>query len=58
MPSPETPSRLEPCHLDVYPARLADVLSAIAAEATSLGNRLHPVSAASLANLVRVMNCY
>jgi Fic family protein len=58
MTSPETPSRLEPCQLEVYPAHLADVLSAVTAEATSLGTRLHPVSAASLADLVRVMNCY
>ena len=54
----ETPARIEPCRLDHYSGRLADLVSEISATATALGSRLHPRSAASLADLVRVMNCY
>jgi Fic family protein len=54
----ETPARLEPCQLPHYSERLADLLSAVTSTATTLGTRLHPQSAASLAELVRVMNCY
>lgn len=54
----ETPARLEPCQLPSYSEKLADLLSAVTASATTLGARLHPLSAASLADLVRVMNCY
>ncbi|HVJ21429.1 MAG TPA: hypothetical protein VM686_38725, partial [Polyangiaceae bacterium] len=54
----ETPARLEPCQLSQYPERLADVVSSIVATATTLALRLHPLTAASLADLVRVMNCY
>jgi Fic family protein len=58
MPPVETPARIEPCQLASYPARLADLISAVTATATTLGARLHPTSARSLADLVRVMNCY
>lgn len=58
MVAPETPARLEPCALDSFPAPLADSISAITGVAASLGSRLHPHTAASLASLVRVMNCY
>jgi Fic family protein len=54
----ETPARIEPCQLAHYPERLADLVSATTAAATMLGARLHPLTAASLADLVRVMNCY
>jgi Fic family protein len=54
----ETPSRLEPCQLPAYSEKLADLISAVTARATTLGARLHPLTAASLADLVRVMNCY
>ena len=54
----ETPARLEPCQLPSYSERLADLISALTASATTLGSRLHPLTAASLADLVRVMNCY
>ncbi len=54
----ETPSRIEPCQLSHYPERLADVTSAVTSAAAALGSRLHPVTARSLADLVRVMNCY
>src|SRR5260221_3894036 len=54
----ETPSRLEPCQLASYSEQLADLVSAVVATATALGTRLHPRTAGSLADLVRVMNCY
>jgi Fic family protein len=54
----ETPARLEPCQLPSYSEKLADLISAVTASATTLGSRLHPLTAASLADLVRVMNCY
>ena len=54
----ETTYRIEPCFLDAYPGELADVISEVTALGTALGARLHPLTAASLADLVRVMNCY
>jgi Fic family protein len=54
----ETPPRLEPCQLASYSERLADLVSGVTATATTLGARIHPRSAESLADLVRVMNCY
>ena len=55
----ETPGRIEPCFFEEHiPATLADVSIDIQREATLLGQGLHPDSAAELADLVRVMNCY
>lgn len=54
----ETPARIEPCLLETYPPRLADLLAELVRESAWLGQRLHPTTAASLAELVRVMNCY
>lgn len=55
----ETPSRIEPCFFEEQiPAELADLSVEIQREATLLGQGLHPDSAAELADLVRVMNCY
>jgi Fic family protein len=54
----ETPARIEPCLLDTYPPSLADVMTQLVADASMLGTRLHPSTASSLAELVRVMNCY
>jgi Fic family protein len=56
--TPESPARIEPCLPDAYPAALGDVVSALSAEAAVLGTALHVRTAASLAELVRVMNCY
>jgi Fic family protein len=50
--------RIEPCLLDDIPAALSDLIAELAQASAVLGARLHPVSAASLAELVRVMNCY
>jgi len=55
----ETPARIEPCLFEErIPAELADLSVDIQGEATQLGQGLHPDSAAELADLVRVMNCY
>ncbi len=54
----ETPARLEPCQLPSYSEKVANLISAVTAGASTLGARLHPLTAASLADLVRVMNCY
>lgn len=55
----ETPGRIEPCFFEEHiPAELADLSVDIQKEAARLGQGLHPDSAAELADLVRVMNCY
>lgn len=55
----ETPGRIEPCFFEEHiPADLADLSVDIQKEAARLGQGLHPDSAAELADLVRVMNCY
>jgi Fic family protein len=55
---PETAYRIEPCELVQIPAPLGDLIASIAARTATLGHKLHPRSAAGLADLVRVMNCY
>lgn len=54
----ETPYRIEPCFLEGYNETIASLLAGIPKAAEKLGGRLHPLTAASLADLVRVMNCY
>lgn len=55
----ETPDRIEPCFFEEHiPAELADLCVDIQREASGLGQGLHPDSAAELADLVRLMNCY
>lgn len=54
----EAPSRIEPCFVEQPLADLLDLLTELPAAARLLGARLHPRTAASLAKLVRVMNCY
>ena len=54
----EAPSRMEPSLLDEVGADIVDLVSAISSASQALGARLHPRSAESLADLVRVMNCY
>ncbi len=58
MNQPETPFRLEPCLLEDARGELLDLLTELPAAATALSARLHPKTAANLADLVRVMNCY
>ncbi|MEY2853178.1 MAG: hypothetical protein RL030_310 [Pseudomonadota bacterium] len=54
----EAPSRIEPCLLDEAGTEIIDLVAALSGAAQKLGARLHPRSAAGLADLVRVMNCY
>jgi Fic family protein len=58
MARPEVPGRIEPALLGEASGDLLDLLTEIPAAASALGSRLHPRTAASLAELVRVMNCY
>ncbi len=55
----ENPLRIEPAMLDDgLPASVADAVAELSAAAATLGSALHPRSAASLADLVRIMNAY
>lgn len=54
----ESPSRIEPCLLETIPVAIADRIAGLTAVAARLGHRLHPRTCGSLADLVRVMNCY
>jgi Fic family protein len=54
----ETPFRIEPTHLESIPERLADTISEVTRVSTQLSQRLHPTSAASLAQLLRLTNSY
>jgi len=54
----ETPSRMEPCLLDETSPAILDLVASLSGATHALGARLHPKSAAGLAELVRVMNCY
>jgi Fic family protein len=52
------PYRIEPCFPSTLPTELVDVIAELARISAVLGQRLHPTTAVSLAELVRVMNCY
>lgn len=54
----ETPDRIEPCLPEDIPGLITDLVADISGSARELGSRLHPRTAASLADLVRIMNCY
>ncbi len=54
----ELPSRLEPCLLKEARGELLDLVAELPAAANRLAARLHPRTAANLADLVGVMNCY
>lgn len=54
----ESPQRIEPALLRVVPPRVADLIAEISAASSALAGALHPRSAASLAQLVRIMNAY
>jgi hypothetical protein len=54
----ETPPRLEPCLPESLEPEIVDLIAALSTAAERLGNQLHPKTAASLADLVRVMNCF
>ena len=54
----ETPYRIEPCMLEETSTRILDLTASIFGAAQKLGNHLASGTAASLAGLVCVMNCY
>lgn len=58
MPLIETPSRIEPCFLEEVNTEISDLIADLSTAAERLGGRLNPQTAASLADLVRIMNCY
>lgn len=54
----ETADRIEPALLDDASAYLTAVVAELSAQAATLGHALHPKTASSLADLVRLMNTY
>lgn len=56
--SQEAVDRIEPARLVEPTADIADVIVELSASAATLGSALHPRTAANLADLVRLMNCY
>jgi Fic family protein len=54
----ERPARIEPARLEESPEPVADLVAELSAASATLGARLHPHTAANLADLVRLMNCY
>lgn len=59
MPLPiETPYRIEPCLLENIPIGITDLIANLTTSTERIAGRLHPRTAASLAELVRIMNCY
>lgn len=58
MPASETVDRIEPARLTDPPGPVADIVAELAAATATLGQALHPRTAANLADLVRIMNTY
>src|SRR5438094_9567163 len=56
--SGESVERIEPARLEEPTAAIADVIAELSAASATLGRALHPKTAANLADLVRMMNCY
>jgi Fic family protein len=54
----EDPQSIEPALLEAAPPQVADLVAELSAAAAVLANALHPRAAASLADLVRIMNAY
>lgn len=54
----ETVQRIEPARLDDVPEVIADIVAELSAATANLGKALHPRTAGSLADLVRIMNSY
>src|SRR5713226_5666006 len=54
----ETVGRFEPALLEQLTSPVTDLIAEIAATSAALGKALHPRTAASLADLVRIMNTY
>jgi Fic family protein len=54
----ETVQRIEPARLEEVPEAISNNVADIAAESAKLGSALNPKTAASLADMVRIMNTY
>lgn len=54
----ESVQRIEPARLDEVPVSLTDAVAELAARSATLGQALHPRTAANLAAVVRIMNTY
>jgi Fic family protein len=54
----ETVERIEPARLENPSADIIDVIAELSASAAVLGKALHPMTATSLAGVVRIMNTY
>ncbi len=54
----EPPYRIEPCLLDNPPLEIVDLVAELTVLTEELGARLHPDAASSLADMVRILNCY
>lgn len=54
----ESVQRIEPARLEEPGEAIADIVAELVAAAATLGSRLHPRTAANLADLVRIMNAY
>lgn len=54
----ETPQRIEPARLEDIPEAVSDLVAELSAASAKLESALNPRTAASLAQLVRIMNSY
>lgn len=54
----ETAQRIEPARLENPPEPIADLIAELSTSSARLGRSLHPRTAASLVDLVRIMNTY
>uniref|UniRef100_A0A7C4EHZ4 Fic family protein n=1 Tax=Fundidesulfovibrio putealis TaxID=270496 RepID=A0A7C4EHZ4_9BACT len=54
----ETTARIEPCLPETFSQKTLDLVAALVSAAKHLEERFHPRTGASLAGLVRIMNCY
>ncbi|MFP5240107.1 MAG: Fic family protein [Acidobacteriota bacterium] len=54
----ETTGRIEPCLPESFSQKTLDLVAALVSYAKHLEERFHPRTGASLAGLVRIMNCY
>lgn len=54
----ESVQRIEPARLEDPGEAISDLVAELSAVTATLGNRLHPRTAANLADLIRIMNAY
>ena len=55
---PETPSRIEPCLLDIIDITTADRVADLVWKPSQLGKKINVKTASSLSDLIRITNCY